>query len=233
VTETNIEQGTWWSILPAPDGGGTYRPVPLADLPALPSRLADSLDWLTGLHAVDDEYARITRTDQAARPFTPDAHSWLISQGVPEDLIPTDLAHALTHPETLSGIRSATYSTLDLADRVTPLAADAGGGWLIHVLTDQQAVLNWLLHFTADGTVTTIATPAAIGYTWSHDADEPYPVPDRALTAADLTALEATRCEGSFTKFVARLWLDNETWWAQHGETTPYDEVRTYLSALT
>ena len=50
-----------------------------------------------------------------------------------------------------------------------------------------------------------VTTPAWIGYDEPYEPDEPYPVPRRALTSADLERLEVEVCAPSLTAFLARI----------------------------
>lgn len=214
----------WWTVL----GESTYERVEADRLPRLPEHLLGSLSWLSGLEPYPAD-ENVLRSDQAQRPLSPEGPSWLVAQGVPEASIPHELSELMRTPSLLSGIGSVTLCFVDLGDVVQPLDASAGGGWLVRFLSDSQLVRSWLVHVAVTGEHRVVTTPAWIGYDEPYEPDEPYPVPRRALTSADLERLEVEVCAPSLTAFLARFWLEDEAWRALHGSDVSDDATR-YLA---
>lgn len=222
-------QGAWWTVLPTDNPGhSTYGRVRREDLPPIPDRLTASIAWLTDLPAAEGS---IIDSDQPERPLRPDATTWLEDQGVPSQVLPASLVRLAEYPELLAGIRSPTACFVDLGSKVVPLAPEAGGGWLLRLLSDSQLVLSWLIHLSPGGAHRLVVTPAYLGYEWGAEPDEPYAIPDRALLSSDLAQLEVEPCANSLPEFLARLWLEGETWWSLHGQPSPSPEVAEYQRA--
>jgi hypothetical protein len=213
----------WWTVLVP---GSTYSRVPLERLPELPDHLSTSLSWLASLPALATGHG-VLRPDQAQRPLSPDLGPWLVAQGVPAQLLPEPLTQLASRPELLAGVRSVTDCYVDVGDHAVQVDDAAGGGWLVRFLTDSQAVLSWLIHISPSGSHSIVVTPAWIGWDTAPDPDEEYPIPDRPLRRGDLHDLEVEVCAGSLIEFLARFWLENETWHALHGARSSGD-VRHY-----
>lgn len=213
----------WWTVLQEP----TYSRVEPDLLPPLPMNLVGSLAWLSQIPPLDQE-SNILRTDQAARPLSPDLPDWLSAQGLPPMLIPQPLAELADGPDLLSGIASVTLCFVDLGDRVAAVDESAGGGWLVRFLSDSQMVRSWLLHIEPTGTHRVVTTPAWIGYDVPEEPDEPYPVPDARLSLADLHRLDVETCAPDLNSFLVRFWLENEAWRGLHGATIT-SQAQTYL----
>lgn len=221
----------WWTVLPTgADLHSTYHRVATDHLPPLPMRLPESLTWLGDVPDAADEDS-ILRADQSQRVLGPEVVPWLAEQGIPSEILPEVLRDLAANPSLLAGIRSPTWCFVDLGDKVVPVADSAGGGWLVHWLTDSQAVLSWLIHVARDGQHRVVVSPAWIGYETDSDPHEPYPIPDRPLDLADLAALEVEECAGTLPEFIARLWLEGETWGTLRGEAPATHDVVDYEHA--
>lgn len=223
--------GTWWTVLPDSRGRqSTYSPKATDQLPPLPNHLIRSTAWLASLPDVPEDVS-ITRTDQAERPLTPSVSGWMVNQGIPKSVIPGSLSTFIEKPSLLDGIRSVTMCFLDLGNRVVNLDSDAGGGWLVHFMSDQQGAIEWLVRIFPTGHHHVVATPALIGYDIPSEPDEPYPVPDGTLRLEDLASLKVRGCAPSLDHFLVRFWLENEVWWVNHGEPSTRKEVDEYRDA--
>jgi hypothetical protein len=143
--------------------------------------------------------------------------------------LPEPLSLLASRPELLGGIASVTLCYVDFGDHVVVVAEAAGGGWLVRFMTDSQAVLSWLIHIEPGGTHSVVVTPAwTIGYDVPSEPEEPFPVPTHPLERDDLCRLEVEVCARSLTEFLARLWLENESWRAMDSASASVD-VRRYL----
>ena len=210
-------------------GHCTYERVAVEDLPPVPGGLAESIAWLTDLPAAAGS---ILESDQPERSLGPDAIAWLEEQGVPRRLLPAALIRLGEDPTPLAAIRSPTACFVDLGSNVVPVGQEAGGGWLIRFVSDSQVVLSWLIHLGADGTHRIVATPALLGYDLGPaEIRDPYPIPDHPLSPTDLSRLEVEPCASSLSEFLARLWLEAETWWSLHGQPSGHYTVIAYEQA--
>ncbi len=151
---------------------------------------------------------------------------------MPSALVPVPLVRLANEPGLLRGVRSATCCFIDLGDKIARLHETAGGGWLVHFLSDQQGVVEWLIHVAPDGGHQVVVTTAPIGCSWRLDPEELDPVPDQPLTLEDLAVLSVEVCADSLIEFLARCWLDNETWWTiEGGEAATTPDVVDYQRA--
>jgi hypothetical protein len=215
----------WWTVL---DPGSTYARTTTDRLPALPEHLVTSMSWLASL-PLESRDDSILRTGQAQRPLSGDLVPWLTSQGVPAHLLPEPLSLLASRPELLGGIASVTLCFVDFGDHVVVVDESAGGGWLVRFMMDSQAVLSWLIHIEPSGSHSVLVTPAwTIGYDVPSEPDEPFPVPTHPLGRDDLRRLDVETCAHGLTEFLARFWLENQTWRVIHG-ASPSEDVRRYL----
>ncbi len=204
----------WWTVL---DPGTTYARTTTDRLPALPEHLVTSLSWLASL-PLQPRDASILRTDQAQRPLSGELLPWLASQEVPAQVLPEPLGILASRPELLGGIGSVTDCFVDFGDHVVVVDESAGGGWLVRFVTDSQAVLSLPSTIEPNGGHSVVVTPAwTIGYDVPSEPDEPFPVPTHPLGRDDLRKLEVDVCAHSLTQYLARLWLEDQTWRAMHG----------------
>lgn len=97
----------------------------------------------------------------------------------------------------------------------------AGGGSLIHFLSDQQWVLHWLLFVGVDGSQAVVVTDVPFGF-----ADD-----EKTHRLFDPERREAQVCAESFSEFLYRFWIENEIWLrARDRKSEPplTDEQRAY-----
>ena len=128
----------------------------------------------------------------------------------------------VSDPKPRTHIRSCTACYLDLGDVLVSASEE---GWLIHFLSDQQWVIHWLLYLGRDGKEAVVATEEPFGFV-TDDA-----VHDRF----DLTAGNPTVCADSFSEFLYRFWIENETWFRLNPGNLEFpitDEQRRYAERL-
>jgi hypothetical protein len=194
---------------PAP---ATYSQFPADELPPIEHRLDDGLGWLLALPPVAGSLAdRRPGDPEPTRPANRDELSRL---SVVTASLPGSFVAFMASDGPRRRIRSATACYLDLADRATPVA---GGGTLIHFLSDQQWALHWLLFVGPDGSEAVLGTDQPIGFL---DPGEPYAPLERFDPASPLGCI----CAESFTEFLYRYWIENEIWFrlaAPGGERLP------------
>lgn len=201
-----------------PDAQATYARYPLNDQPSVAAR-ADGFAWLE-CEPEKPQWA-ISRGDQAHRPLSPENLVALAGElPVPESLRTFAARSGLQ-----SRIRSATACYLDLGDAAAPTTVD--GGFLIHLLSDQQIVRHWLLYVDAEGNESVVTSPRPIGL------DLPDDWPDRppAVIALD-GSVDIEVCADTFAEFVYRFWLENELWYALHEGGRVPEHLAWYAAGL-
>lgn len=105
-----------------------------------------------------------------------------------------------------AGSGSATACFLDLGDFAA--ASSAGGGYLVHVLSDQQC-LDWLLYLDAAGNEAVLTSTEPIGLDLTNDESAP---PRVILLGSD--AMDLNVCADAFAEFLHRFWIENEIFFA-------------------
>lgn len=112
-------------------------------------------------------------------------------------------------------IRSVTACYLepgDFAARTTP-----GDGSLVHVLSDQQWCMHWLVYVDPMGNESVLSTPEPIGFELPDDWED---VPPTTIPIDGTFDVQV--CADSFAEFLYRFWIENELWHAvQRGEVLP------------
>jgi hypothetical protein len=129
--------------------------------------------------------------------------------------LPSSFRTFIGSPQPRRRVRSCTDCYLDLAEFVVPVA---GGGWLVHFLSDSQWVLHWLLYVDADREAV-VVTDAPVGFE----------VEDETIRFFDPGSDDGAVCARSFSEFVYRWWIENELWFALVDKDRPLtDEQRRY-----
>jgi len=100
-------------------------------------------------------------------------------------------------------VRSCTDCYLDLADFSVPVV---GGGYLIHVLSDSQWVLHWLLYVGPERSEAVVVSEHPLGFELSDEDKE------ETMRLFDPARGEAAVCADSFSEFLYRFWIENEIW---------------------
>lgn len=111
-------------------------------------------------------------------------------------------------PNLQKRIRSCTDCFLEAPDFLIRTSAPLDG-WLIHFLSDSQWVLHWYLHLHPDGTHFVVVSPEAFGF-----REEEEPDWDWENFTVNMAERKFWFCAPSFSEFLYRFWLENETWFA-------------------
>jgi hypothetical protein len=215
----------WWSIelpgyRPPREEFATYRAFATANLPPLGRLLDEQFEWLREQPPLEGSLAE--RSAHAARPATVEnLHDLLSPKSVP---VPAPFEAFIGSPELHSRVRSCTDCYLDLADFVTPVA---GGGSLVHFLSDSQWVLHWLLYTDSDAAVV-VVTELPLGFETDDNRVEVFD-PSQLEVSQD-PELAAAVCAESCTEFVYRFWIEKEIWFALAHDRRPLtEEQRAYV----
>ena len=199
------------------DRSATYWTVDLDGMPRVERALDGSLSWLLDTPAWNRSLQR-GPDDPAVR----DADA----EGLREIASRLDLPRAfrqfIEESEPRRHVRSATACYLDLGEFVVGVA---GGGTLIHFLSDQQWVLHWLLYVGTDGSEAVVASPEPLGF--DDGATEPvhHLEPDAWVRSLAV-------CADSFERFIYDYWAMNELFFRLAIDKVPMDalpnELRDY-----
>jgi hypothetical protein len=215
---------TWWfPSIPGyrTDTRATYVRHNLDDQPRIEA-LDDQLSWLEA-DAEKPEWS-IDHSDGGGpvRALTPAALD-AVSRGLP---LPASLRLLAQRRDLQRRIRSATACYLDLGDFRTPTTAN--GGYLIHLLSDQQWCRHWLLYLDTAGNEAVATSTEPIGFDLPDDWPPlPQPVP------ADGSTVNLEVCADSFAEFLYRFWIENEVWYALHEGRASTQEAASYAAQLS
>ena len=198
---------------------GTYVPCPLDEQPKVTA--SDDLSWLEGPPASDDGIS-IGEPGQQTRPLTTGDLDALAGH-LP---LPGSLRLFGSRPDLQRRVSSVTACYLDLGDFLAPTSVE--GGYLLHVLSDQQWALHWLLYLDAVGNEAVLVTGEPIGFRLDDD-DWPDPPPPRIPMDGSYRLRVAA---DSFTEFLYRFWIENELWRGLQREEPLAPHVAAYVSRL-
>jgi hypothetical protein len=151
---------------------------------------------------------------QAVRDLTPDA---LAELPVPQAL-PADFAGFVTDPGLRTHLGSATWCHFDLGHRLQPVT----DGHLLHLISDSQWAMHWLLYLGDNGAGAVVATRRPIGFDLDEDEGEAY---------WKAEGWEYIRCADTFGELIWRWWMDNEIFYrikVDHRE--PTDQQQIYIA---
>ena len=127
--------------------------------------------------------------------------------------LPRSLVALANAPDLQRGVRSVTACYLDLGDRLWPTSAP--GAWLMHVVSDQQWCLHWLLFLDGSAHSPVLVSRRPYGFDIAEDEAGDLSPPEVApLDGSGDLAI----CAYSFTEFLYRFWLENELSLALEGE---------------
>jgi hypothetical protein len=203
----------WWSIAlpgyrPHPERLTTYSAFAYEELPPIPHELDDDLGWLSAHPSVAGGLE-----GDPVRPATAEQLRRLLGgRAIP---LPASFRTFIESPQPRRRVRSCTGCYLDLADFVVPVA---GGGWLVHFLSDSQWVLHWLL-YVDDSREGVLVTEAPVGFE----------VEDETIRSFDPASDDGAVCATSFSEFIYRFWIENAIWFALVEKDKPLtDEQRRY-----
>jgi hypothetical protein len=193
----------WWFPdlvgLRTGDAAATYAEFDLDTQPAVD--IDPGLSWLTGVR----QYRRNSIEDSDASPqrrFNSAGLADLLPRGV---RVPPALAAFADDRGLRRRLRSATACYLDLADVAVRTSAD---GVLVHVLSDQQWVLHWLIYLDRVGSEAMVTTSEPVGFLMAEDSDDE-PIPE--VVPLD-GSFDLQVCADSFAEFLHRFWIENELW---------------------
>lgn len=189
---------------------GTYVRFPLDEQPKISA--SDDLSWLEDRPESDDGISS-GEPGQQTRPLTAVELDALAGH-LP---LPASLRLFASRPALQRRVRSVTACYLDLADFLAPTSTE--GGHLLHVLSDQQWVLHWLLYMDSGGNESVLVSREPIGFRVDEDWEDP---PLHIIPMDGSYDLEVAA--DSFTEFLYRFWIENELWLAleQGGPLAPH-----------
>lgn len=200
----------------AGSGLATYYAFDLDGQPPVTAR--EDLAWL------EDEPAKlewsIAERADAVRPLTADGLDEIAAGAA----VPPSLRLLAGRPELQRRIRSATACYLDLGDFAP---ATSSGGRLIHVLSDQQWCLHWLVYADAAGNEAVLTSPMPVGFDLPGDWP---PLPDVIPVDGDGAGLRV--CADSFAEFIYRFWAENEIFFAGSEGELLAPEATSYAAGL-
>jgi hypothetical protein len=183
-------------------GAVTYSVFVYDALPAITRDLDDGLRWLCAEPIVPASLAEtVEPSDRAA---TLQHLSDL--PGARAIKLPTAFLNFIASAEPRTRIRSATDCYLDLGEAVVPVSS---GGVLIHFLSDSQFCFHWLLYVGDNGEKAVVATREPYGFVHPDYWEDGAPIP---LTFVPDDKPDTYVCANSFSEFLYRLWIENETW---------------------
>lgn len=139
--------------------------------------------------------------------------------------VPESLRLLAARPQLQRRIRSATACLLDLGD--FPAVTASEDGFLVHVLSDQQWCLHWLLYLDTAGRQAVVATPEPIGFDLSDDGSGP-----GSVICLDNEQLGLTVCADTFAEFLYRFWIENEIFFALRSNQPLTPPLATYAAQL-
>jgi len=198
-------QRVWPSVeLPGyrehPTEHATYSHFAFDALPPIRRTLDDELLWL--LDEPDSRASLAQFEDAATRPASRTNLELLLADR--QIAIPHSFTSFIASDELRSHVRSCTDCYLDLGDFPVPVA---GGGLLVHFLSDSQWALHWLIFAGTNGREAVVVTDAPLGFELGEDEDE-----RETVRTFDPSRGNAGVCAETFSEFLYRFWIENEIW---------------------
>ena len=215
----------WWATdLPGyrehPTPFSTYSPFPYTDLPRIVRELDVELNWLRAEPRVPGSLGYVVPGNPAPERAATEADLGALL-GDRELALPRAFRTFIGDPEPRTRARSCTSCYLDLGEFPVDVA---GGGALIHFLSDQQWMLHWLLYVGPDGSEAVVVTESAFGFEADGERFDSYDPADGGMSV----------CAESFSEFLYRFWIENEIWFRAgsdtKGEAALTDEQRRYAT---
>ena len=212
----------WTSIgLPGFGTVSTYQGYKLENVPAIPIKLDEALDWLRA-YGTPRPGRGLDHLDEYARPLHPVAATKFARQaGIS---LPTSFSCFMTSAELQSRIRSCTDCYLDPGERAVETVGSLPGH-LFHFLSDSQSCAHWYLHVLASGRSAVLESEDLYGYLMENS--DWIENPACRLERIDVSTLNFNFCAHSFEEFLFRFWIENEIWYALN-----WEEDRRPLTAL-
>lgn len=197
----------------------TYVRYHLDEQPKVSIAVDDDLSWLKDVPEQDDGIEH-GEPGQQTRSLTTEQLTAL-AQDLP---LPQALWTFAARPELQRRVPSATACYVDLGDFLVPTSVR--GGYLLHVLSDQQWIRHWLLYIDRVGNEAMLVSGDPIGFL---DEDREVPVP--SIIPMDGT-YDVEVCADSFAEFLYRFWIENELWWALRRGEALAPRLAAYASQL-
>jgi hypothetical protein len=217
---------SWWFCdlerLRPVRGDETYGEFDLDDQPDV-GRPEESLAWLE----TQPEHARSNIYDSEAMPQRRVTTAALAELVPPDIALPTALTELAARTELQRRIRSATACYLDLGDFLARTSHE--GGYLLHVVSDQQWVRHWLVYLDEDGNESVVTTTEPVCFVLPED-DEWDPLPPEIIPLDGTFDLQV--CADSVAEFLFRFWVENELFFT-HGSRKSPGVVKSYAAELT
>ena len=216
---------SWWFCglegLRPLHGSVTYGEFDLDDQPDV-GRPDESLSWLE----TQPEHARWNVYDSDAIPQRRVTTAGL-AELVPSHIaLPRALTELAARPELQRRIRSATGCYLDLGDFLVRTTHE--GGYLLHLVSDQQWVQHWLVYLDAEGNESVVTTTEPVGFVLPEDEEwEPLPPETSPLDGS----FDLHVCADSVAEFLFRFWVENELYFTKGSRKSPA-EVKAYVAEL-
>ncbi len=210
----------WFPKLPGyrPGPGVTYLRHLLDDQPVAPA--VNDLGWLDQ----EDPKSKWAIADgDAVRALTPVGLA-AITDRLPV-VVPESLRLLAGRPDLQRRIRSATACFLDLGD--FPVATAGEDGFLVHILSDQQWCMHWLLYLDTAGRQAVLATTEPIGLDLSDDEPD---LGSSVCLASEKLGL--TVCADTFAEFLYRFWIENEIFFALRSDQPLTPALASYAAQL-
>ena len=186
----------------------------LTDLREIPYVLDGTFAWLTQT-PTHDEWSI---GDRCANDLPEQLNSAVTSSQKHGFSLPSAFILFIRTPELHKHLRSATACYLNLAKSVLPFA----DGFLLRFLHDQQDCAFWYLYLNADASDHCVVS--SYEYFDADDMDEyDFDFEDAGYKAYKFEDIEEKYFhvwETSFERFMVRLWLENEIWFAQQNNTS-------------
>lgn len=124
-----------------------------------------------------------------------------------------------------AGIRSATACYLDLGDFAA--GTSPTGGYLVHVLSDQQWCRHWLVYLDARGSEAVLTSTEPIGFDLpGGESAPPHIIPLRSY------ALDLHVCADTFAEFLYRFWIEDEIFFALYDDQPLPSAAASYAAQL-
>ncbi len=181
----------------------TYSPFPYAGLPPIERTLDDDLRWLRSEPVVPRALGHAEPGDPRPERVATAVELTALLGNRTVDL-PRAFRTFISDEEPRTRVRSCTDSYLDLAEFRVDVA---GGGSLIHFLSDQQWVLHWLLYVDPEGSEAVVVTESAFGFDAEGERFDDWDPVEGGMSV----------CAESFSEFLYRFWIENEIWFRGPG----------------
>lgn len=199
----------WLSVgLPGFRKESTYQRYALSEMPPVPIKLDDNLDWLRA-HGTSRPGGGLDQPDELVKPFPPAKVLELAAMANLQ--LPPDFSFFMASSDLQSRVRSCTDCYLDPGQRIVETIGSIPGH-LLHFLSDSQCCAHWYLHLLHNGQSAVLESEDL--YCYLFENSDWMLNPACRLERIDLTKLDIQFCAPSFSDFLFRFWIENEIWYA-------------------